>query len=142
HHQRDGVLGGGDGVAVGRVHDDHALGGGGLDVDVVDADAGAAHHLEAVGGSKHLLRHLGGRAHGEAVVALDGFLELVLAQAHFHVRLDAALLEHGDGGGGELVGDEYAGHGYFSCTLSSRKPRQRLSGTQPTPGRFVRGSWV
>ena len=46
HHQRDGVLGGGDGIAEGRVHDDDALGGRGLDVDVVDADAGAADHLE------------------------------------------------------------------------------------------------
>ena len=46
HHQRERVLGGGDGIAEGRVHDDDALGGGGLDVDVVDADAGAADHLE------------------------------------------------------------------------------------------------
>ena len=47
HHQRDGVLGGGDGVAERRVHDDDALGGRRLDVDVVDADAGAADHLAA-----------------------------------------------------------------------------------------------
>ena len=39
---RNGVLGGGDRVAERRVHDDDALGRGGLDVDVVDADAGAA----------------------------------------------------------------------------------------------------
>ena len=41
------VLGGGDGVAERRVHDDDALGGRRLDVDVVDADAGAADHLAA-----------------------------------------------------------------------------------------------
>ena len=47
HHQRERMLGRGDGIAEGRVHDDDALGGGGLDVDVVDADAGAADHLAA-----------------------------------------------------------------------------------------------
>ena len=41
HQQGDGLLGGADGVAAGRVHDDDALARGGGDVDVVDADAGA-----------------------------------------------------------------------------------------------------
>ena len=40
HQQGDGVLGGADGVAAGRVHDDDALARGGGHVDVVDADAG------------------------------------------------------------------------------------------------------
>ena len=46
HHQRDRMLGGGDGIAEGRVHDDDAARGGGRDVDIVDADAGAADDLE------------------------------------------------------------------------------------------------
>ena len=41
HEQGDGLLGGADGVAAGRVHDDDALARGGGDVDVVHADAGA-----------------------------------------------------------------------------------------------------
>ena len=41
-HQADGVLGGGDGDGGGGVDDDDAAGGGRVDVDVVDADAGAA----------------------------------------------------------------------------------------------------
>ncbi len=68
-HQRDGVLGGGDRIAERRVHHDHALGGGGRDVDVVDADAGAADHLEVLGLLQELGGDLGGRADGEAVEA-------------------------------------------------------------------------
>ena len=45
-HQGDGMLGGGDRIAERRVHDDDAARGGGRDVDIVDADAGAADHLE------------------------------------------------------------------------------------------------
>ena len=53
-HHGDGVLGGGDGVAVRRVHHhDAALGGRG-DVDVVDADAGAADDLEVRRGGQDL----------------------------------------------------------------------------------------
>ena len=116
HHQRDGVLGGGDGIAEGRVHDDDALGGGGPDVDVVDADAGAADHLQLGGGGDDLLGGLGGGADGEAVVVADDLLQLVLGEPDLHVGVDAALLEDVDGGGRELVGDEDAGrgHGAFS----------------------------
>ncbi len=49
-HHRDRVLGGGDRVAVGRVHDDDAALGRRRDIDIVDADPGAADHLEGVGG--------------------------------------------------------------------------------------------
>jgi hypothetical protein len=45
-HHGDGVLGRGDRVAEGRVHHDHAPRRRGFDIDVVDADAGAADDLE------------------------------------------------------------------------------------------------
>ena len=45
--QRERVLGGGDDVGLRRVGDDDAALGGGGDVDVVDADAGAADRLQA-----------------------------------------------------------------------------------------------
>ena len=45
--ESDGVLGGGGGVSGGGVDDDDTLFGGGIDVDVVDADACAADNLEA-----------------------------------------------------------------------------------------------
>ena len=45
--QRQRVLGGGDRVRLGRVGDDDPAAGRGRDVDVVDAGAGAADHLQA-----------------------------------------------------------------------------------------------
>ena len=48
-HQGNGVFGGGDGIAPRGVHHHDPFAGGGLDIDVVHADAGAADHLEAVG---------------------------------------------------------------------------------------------
>ena len=45
-HQRDRVFGRRDRIAERRVHHDDALGGRGRNVDIVDADAGAADHLE------------------------------------------------------------------------------------------------
>src|SRR5207247_4497193 len=45
---RDRVLGGGDVAPAGGVHDDDAVLGGGVDVDVVDADAGPADHAQHV----------------------------------------------------------------------------------------------
>ena len=55
-HQRDGVLGGGDRIAERRVHHDDALGGRGRNVDIVDADAGAADHLQVLGALEDLRR--------------------------------------------------------------------------------------
>src|SRR6185312_12548657 len=115
-HHGDGVLGGGDRVAEGGVHHHDAGGGGGRDVDVVHADAGAADHLQPGGLGDDVLVGLGGRADGQAVVLVDDLDQLLLGKAGLHVDLDAALLEDGDGGGGKLVSDEYAGsHG--ACPL-------------------------
>ena len=70
-HHGDGVLGCCDGVAEGGVHDHDAAGGGAFDVDVVDADAGAADDAEAGGGVQQFLRDLGCGADREAVVVGD-----------------------------------------------------------------------
>ena len=48
-----------------------AGGGGGGNVDIVDADAGAAHHLELLGGLDHFGGDLGGGADGDAVIVAD-----------------------------------------------------------------------
>jgi hypothetical protein len=55
----EGELGRRDRVARRRVHDDDAALGGGVDVDVVDADPGAADDLEERGRRDHLGRDLG-----------------------------------------------------------------------------------
>ena len=46
NHEGERMLGGGDGVAAWRVHDDHAVGRGRGDIDIVDADACAADCLQ------------------------------------------------------------------------------------------------
>ncbi|EAR50516.1 hypothetical protein OG2516_09735 [Oceanicola granulosus HTCC2516] len=110
-HHRDGVLGGGDHVAEGGVHHDDALLRRVRDVDVIDADAGAADDPEVVGGGDDLLGDLGRRADGEAVVLADHLeqLVLVLAEVGLEVDVDAAVAEDLHGGFGELVGNENAG---------------------------------
>jgi len=44
-HHGDGMFGGGDRVAKGRVHHDHAFFGRSRNVDIIDADPGTAHDL-------------------------------------------------------------------------------------------------
>ena len=110
-HHRDGMFGGGDHVAEGRVHHDHPLFRGGFLVDVVGADARAANHLEVRRIGEDLFRHLGGRADGEAVIVADdlGQLVFVLAQIGLEIHVDAAVAEDLNGSFGEFVGDEYFG---------------------------------
>ena len=48
-HQRDRVLGGGDRIAEWRVHHDDAARRRGRNIDIVDADAGAADHFQVLG---------------------------------------------------------------------------------------------
>ena len=105
-HQRDRMLGRRDRIAEGRVHHDHAARRGGRDVDIVDADAGAAHDLQFRRALDELGGDFGRRTDRQAVVVADDPGELVLVEPGFDVDLDAALLEDGDGGRRELVGNE------------------------------------
>ena len=117
------------------------LRGGGRDVDVVDADAGAADHLEGLGAREDLRRDLGGRADGEAVVVADdrGELVLVLAELGLEIDLDAAILEDLDGGGRKVVGDEHAGSGHW-CILqdASSGRRERRAAMDAADGEAAR----
>ena len=68
--QRQRVFGGGERVAVGRVHHRDAARGRGLDVDGVDAGAGAADHAQAASHGRAPRRCTGGRrAHQQRVDA-------------------------------------------------------------------------
>ncbi len=109
-HQRDGVFGRGDRVAERRVHDDDAAARGGRNIDIVDADAGAADDLEVGRSGDQLLGRLGGRADGEAVIIADDFgeLVLVLAELRLEIDFDAAITEDLDGGFRQFVGYENA----------------------------------
>ena len=109
------MLGGGDRIAERRVHHDHAASGGGRNVDVVDADAGAADDFQFRRPLEQLGRHFGGGADGEPIIVANDFGELFLIESRFDVDLNAALLEDGDGGGRELIGNKNArGHSRLS----------------------------
>ena len=75
-HQREGVLGGGNGVSGRGVHHDDSVVGGGIAVDVVHADSGAADGFEVLRGGEDFGSDLGFRADDKAVVVADDFQKL------------------------------------------------------------------
>ncbi len=113
-YERDRMLGGGNRIAERRVHDDDAARGGGRNVHIIDADAGAADHFQAVGLFQKFRGDLGRRADGEAVEAVDrrGKLVFVLAEIRLEIDGDAAIFEYLDGGRRQRIGDQNTGaHG-------------------------------
>ena len=140
-HQRDGVLGGGDRVAERRVHDDDAARRRRRNVDIVDADAGAADHLQPVRFFQKLGGDLGRRADGEAVETVDcrGELVLVLAEIGLEIDIDAAILEDLDGGRRQRVGDENS-RSHDGIPFRSAQPAQHGGeGGQPLGQRIAEG---
>ncbi len=109
-HQRDGVLGGGDGVAAGRVHDHDALARGGGHVDVVDADAGADDRAELARVLQTLGGDLGLRADDAGIELAERGGEFVALETEAGFDFDPGVPEQFDPGGFELVGDQHARH--------------------------------
>ena len=106
----DRMLGRGDRIPERGVHHDDAGGGRRGDVDVVDADAGAADHAQpSVRGGDHLRRHLGGGADGEPIELADHFGELLLVGAELGLEfdIDATLAKDVDGGLRQGIGNEH-----------------------------------
>jgi hypothetical protein len=110
------VLCGGDGIAERRVHDNDAARGGGRNVDIVDADAGAPDHFEVLCLLQQLGRYFRGRTNCQALVIADYLGKLVLVDAGLHVDRDAVIPENLHGGGRKRVGDENA-RSHFVCFL-------------------------
>ena len=106
--QRHRVLGGAVDVRRRRVDHQHAARGGGVDVDVVQADAGARDDLELGRGGEHLGVDGGRRAHQQRVGLGHGGQQLFSVRA-----VDPAdfylVTEGGDGRLGQFVGDQYNG---------------------------------
>ena len=97
----EGQFGGGDRVATGGVHHDDAPLGGGGDIHVVHAHAGAADDLELFGGLEDLRRHLGLGTHDHGVHVGDEREQLGLGEplgqdGDLELR---ARLEKGDAAG-------------------------------------------
>ena len=139
-HQRDGVFGGGDRIAERRVHHDDALRGRGRDVDIVDADAGAADHLQALAFSRIFGVTLVAERIASPSIAADdlGKLLLVRAELRLKIDLDAAILEDLHGGGRESVGNENSGDGIFYLPSGGGR-RPAAPGRGPDPWRFYGG---
>ena len=113
HHQRDRVLGGGDGVAAGGVHHDDAGGGGRLEVDVVHADPGAADHLEAVVAFKQVAADRGAATDNDTVDVGELLLEGIVVQFRLDQYLEiVVLLENIQAGLAQGVADQYAKSGH------------------------------
>ncbi len=91
------MLGRGDRVAARGVHHDHAAAGGGIDIDIIHTDAGAANDLEQRGGLDEPGGRLGLAAHHQRGEVRDDVEELIFFQPglHGHVELArAAQLSH------------------------------------------------
>ena len=98
HQEADRVLGGGDDGRVGSVRDDDATAGSRPNVDVVDPDARAPDHLQALGALDHVRGQLRRRADDDRVVAADDLLERRVGVL-VHVEASAQELDarRGDG---------------------------------------------
>ena len=114
----DRELGRGDDVGGGRVHDHHAGGGCGLDVDVVEADAGAGDHLEVRRRGDRLGVDVGRGTDEDRVGVSER------GQQRWAVgAVDGAYVEVGpegvDGSGREFFGDQHdrLGHGEKSFVV-------------------------
>jgi hypothetical protein len=113
------MLGSGDRIAERCVHHDDATRGGGRNLDIVDADAGAANDLELGCLLQQLGCRLGGGADGQTIIVANhgGEPVLVLPQRGVKGHVNAAILEDLHGGGGQGVGNENAGSGHGHASL-------------------------
>ena len=110
-HQRQGVLGGAVDVGGRRVDHQHPGGGGGVDVDVVQAHSGAGDDLELGRGGDHLGVDGGGRAHQDRVGV--GYRCQQLGPVGAVHPADLHLVSQGgDGGFGKFVGDQHNGQAH------------------------------
>ena len=121
--QAAGELGGGDDVGGRRVDDHHAGLGGGGDVDVVEADAGAGDDLELPGGGDRLRVDLGRAADEDGVDVGDRGEEFGSVGAVAVPDLEVGA-QGVDGGGRQLFGDQYDG-------FASRGPHLSFAAAGP-----------
>ena len=130
--QGHGVLGRREDVGLRRVDHHHAAAGGGSHVDVVEADAGPAHHHEVGAGLEHLGRHLGRGADDEGVGAGHHLEQLGRRQAQPLVDLVPGLAQPRQATLGQLLGHQDPAHRPMVAHLgdgSGEVPGSARSGT-------------
>ena len=103
------MLGGGHRVAHGGVDHGHAGPGGGVQVDVVHADAGARHYLEVAPGGDDGLGDAGFAADDQGVIIANGGDQFVRGKAALDVNGNP-FPEQVNAFGGHIVGNQYFGH--------------------------------
>ena len=84
------MLGGGDGVSTGSVHDDDTTARCGIHIDIVHAHAGSADDLQICGGFQNSGGHFGLTADDESGEFRDDFNNLRLGQTGFNNNLESA----------------------------------------------------
>ena len=89
--QRDGVLGCGDVVPTRRIHDDDATPGGGLDIDVINADAGPTDHAQVWGCRNNLRRDSCPASNNQTLVRSDPLGKFRFGQARLDGTVDIRL---------------------------------------------------
>ena len=104
HHQRNGMLCCGNGVARWSVDHRYALAGRRLKIDVVNAHSGASNHLEFLSGLNDLRSSLGLAPDHERFVVPDNREQLLGVQSQLNVHF-AHGTEHLDSQGVNGVGN-------------------------------------
>ena len=117
-HQRQRVLGGAVDVRRRRVDHQHAAGGGGVDVDVVQADTCARDDLQFGRGGQHLGVD-GGRGADQQRVGLGHGGQQLFAVGAVHPADLYLVTERGHGGFGQFVGDQYDGKTHAASLMGS-----------------------
>lgn len=144
-HQRDGVLGGGDGVGARGVDDHDADLGGGADVDVLESDPRAGDHPEPGRGGQRFAVHLRRGPDEQGIRVHDRGQQLravgAVAPADLEVgteRLDgrrAQLLGDENDGKAHSVGSSQGGAGARDGAVAGRPARRcALRRRLPEPG--------
>src|SRR5215203_1879608 len=108
------MLGSRDRVSERCVHHDHALGGRGRNVDIVDPDTGTADHLQVLGILQKLGGYFGGGADCKSVKTADNPSKLLLVgtELRLEIDFDAAVLEDLNGSVGKSIGNKnFGSHG-------------------------------
>jgi hypothetical protein len=104
------VLGGREDVRLGGVHHHHAPLRRRLDVDVVEADAGAAHHHQVGARLQHLAVHLGGGTDDQGGRAVHDVDQLFGGEPEPDIDHVAGVTEPLEPAVGDLLGHEDARH--------------------------------
>src|SRR5208282_4608146 len=94
---------GGERAGLGGVENQDSLGGGGVQVDIIDSDASAGDRLEFPGIGQDLGRHLGAGTDDQGVVLPYLRRQLLFLQANLGVKIRFVLFQEIEAFLGEFV---------------------------------------